>query len=136
MARPSALLCALLLSSACNASLEVAADAAEGGDIVHKFSELGGKPYKVKVGLKLFTAIFSVRCEDGDHINIREARAVLHYVRWVLRSRARHCRRMVLLVDSKVVVGALGKGESGSRSLNYVLRQIHVLCLPEGCVFL
>jgi hypothetical protein len=47
MARPSALLCALLLSSACNASLEVAADAAEGGDIVHKFSELGGKPYKV-----------------------------------------------------------------------------------------
>ena len=91
-----------------------------------------GTPHPLKIGMGAFTAIFSIECSDSEHINLREARVVLHYVRWLLRARARHNHRVLLLVDSKIVVGALGKGRSGSPSLNNIVRRIACLCFAGG----
>ena len=54
-----------------------------------------------------------LRVDDKEHINIREGRAFLTYLRWLLRSGARHGKRVVVLVDSKVWIGAATKGRSG-----------------------
>ena len=91
-----------------------------------------GNPHNLGIGLAEFTSIFSVRCHDNDHINIRECKALLFYIRWLLRSKARHRHRVIVLVDSKVVVGAVTKGRSGSRLLNMWVRRIHCLCFAGG----
>ena len=43
--------------------------------------------------LEDFTAIFSIPCDNDRHINRREADAVVHYLKWLLRSRGRHRKR-------------------------------------------
>ena len=91
-----------------------------------------GTPHNLGIGLAEFTSIFSIRCHDDDHINIRECKALLFYVRWLLRSQLRHRHRVIVLVDSMVVVGAVTKGRSGSRLLNAWVRRIHCLCFAGG----
>ena len=91
-----------------------------------------GTPLRLAFGFERFEAIFSVRCSDEDHINLREARALLHYLKWVLRSRERHRHRVVVLIDSKVVVGGVCKGRSGSLRLNTFIRKIYCLCFAGG----
>ena len=91
-----------------------------------------GTPCEVGLQTKDFNSIFSVLCHEDEHINLREARAVLLYVRWLLRRRDRHRHRVVILVDSKVVVGAITKGRSGSRVLNSILMKISALCFAGG----
>ena len=76
-----------------------------------------GTPHNLGIGLAEFTSIFSIRCHDDDHINIRECKALLFYVRWLLKSKGRHRHRVIVPVDSKVVVGSVTKGRSGSRIL-------------------
>ena len=76
-----------------------------------------------------FTAIFSIQRSDSEHINSREARAVVRFLKWVLRSSSRHCSKIVLLVDSRVVVGASAKVRSGSFILNAFLRRIAALTM-------
>ena len=69
-----------------------------------------------------------------------EGRALLRYVRWILRSKKRFGHRLVVLLDSKVVIGAVTKGRSSSRPLNALLRQLAALCFAGGlvlhCVFI
>ena len=50
--------------------------------------------------------VLSLRVENHDHINIEEGRAFLRYLRWVLRKPSRFGRRVVVLVDSRVWLGA------------------------------
>ena len=91
-----------------------------------------GSPHLLDAGFERFTTIFSVKLTDDDHINIRECKALLFYLRWLLRARARHRHRVVVLVDSKVVVGAVCKGRSGSPALNAWVRRIHCLAFAGG----
>ena len=98
-----------------------------------------GTPCPLGLRTKDFNSVFTIRCHEDEHINLREARAVLVYLRWLLRSRDRHKRCVVLLVDSKVVVGAITKGRYGSRTLNLLLRKISCLCFAGGlrlCIIL
>ena len=64
---------------------------------------------------------------------------MLCYVRWLLRSRARFGHRVVVLIDSRVVIGAVAKGRSSSTPLNALLRRLAALCFAGGlvlhCVF-
>lgn len=87
-----------------------------------------------------FTAIFSIRVHHPRHINLEEADALIRYVRWVLRSKSRFCHRLVVLVDSKVVIGAVAKGRSSSASLNALVRRLAALCCAGGillhCIFI
>ena len=64
-----------------------------------------GPRHDLKLELRNFDVIFSVRVESPNHINIEEGAAVIRYLRWVLRSTQRFRHRVVLLVDSKVALG-------------------------------
>ena len=87
-----------------------------------------GPRHDLKLPMSAFDVILSVRCTDDDHINLKEARGLLTYVRWVLRTPRHFGHRLVVLVDSKVVVGAVAKGRSSSVPLNRLLRRLAALC--------
>ena len=55
-------------------------------------------------------------------------------MKWVLRSASRFAHRVVVLVDSKVVVGAATKGRSPSVPLNRLLKRLAALCFAGGLV--
>ena len=67
---------------------------------------------------------------DGDHINVKEARAYCADVRRVAADPAEHGSRRVVGLDSRVVTGAVAKGRSSSARLNAPLRRVvpHQLC--------
>ena len=48
-----------------------------------------GSPQQISKRMEDFTAIFSIRCDNDRHINLREADAVVHCLKWMLRSRQR-----------------------------------------------
>ena len=85
------------------------------------------RPHQLGLQLSDFEVMFSLRVEAPRHINLEEAEALLHFVRWVLRSPQRFCHRLVVLMDSRVVIGAVGKGRSGSVPLNRLLRRLAAL---------
>ena len=82
-----------------------------------------------------FTHVFSVKKKRDAHINELEGEAFVLLLRWVLRSRARHCSRIVILVDSAVWLGAASKGRSSS-SLNHLLRRAAMLELAGDLMVL
>ena len=65
-----------------------------------------------------------------DHVNIVEARALLVYIRLCVRE-GRISERILIVIDSGFVKGALRKLRSSSRGLNFVFRQLAGLSL--GC---
>ena len=67
-----------------------------------------------------------------EHINQLELRAVSTAVRWVLSSPSSISRRLLLLSDSQVAVGALTKGRSSAFSLLSRVRPISALLLASG----
>ena len=94
------------------------------------------------LGLQLsdFRVIFSVKIVAPGHINLEEAKALIHLVRWVLRCKRRFCHRLVVLIDSKVVIGGVTKGRSSSVQLNALIRKLGALCFAGNlilhCVFI
>ena len=85
-----------------------------------------GEAHHLDISLGAFVDIFSVKARKGAHINVLEGEAFLIWLRWVLRSRRRHCSRLVVLVDSAVWLGAAAKGRS-STQLNRLLRKAAAL---------
>jgi hypothetical protein len=100
---------------------------ADGDDLAHR-ENLVGQGFPIDLSLSDFEVVVCAKVESPEHINVEEARALLVYVRWVLRSRSRTGRRLVVLLDSMVALGAVSKGRSSSWPLNRVLRQIAALC--------
>ena len=45
-----------------------------------------GAPHHMDLSTDAFATMFSIRCHESEHINLREARALVHYLKWVLRS--------------------------------------------------
>ena len=50
-------------------------------------------------------------------------------VRWVLRDRRRHSKRLVLLVDAQAVLGAAARGRSSAQSIKRTIRRYGALVL-------
>lgn len=73
-----------------------------------------------------FVHVLCVKKRKNAHINLLEGEAFLLLLRWILRSRSRHCSRVVILVDSAVWLGAAVKGRS-STALNRLLRKAAAL---------
>lgn len=70
-------------------------------------------------------------CDQSEHINTLELRALVLFVRWLLSS-PRTCHgRVFVLVDSAVLFSAIRKGRSSSRSLCSLLRVL--CCLQLSC---
>jgi hypothetical protein len=99
-----------------------------------------GPRHILDLALRDFQVVLSVRVTNGQHINVEEGHALIRYVKWILRSRHRFGHRVVILIDSKVVIGAVTKGRSSSMALNAVVRRIAALCFAGGltlhCVFI
>ena len=99
-----------------------------------------GPRHDLHFELRNFDVIFSVHVHAPNHINIEEGVAMIRYLKWVLRSTSRFRHRVVLLVDSKVVLGAVSKGRSSSKALNTIIRRAAALCFAGGlvlhCVFI
>ena len=100
----------------------------EGPDLPDDLLARLGPRHDLQLTLSDFDVIFSVRVETPNHINIEEAGALLRYLRWVLRAKSRFAHRVVLLVDSKVVLGAISKGRSSSKPLNALVRRAAAMC--------
>jgi hypothetical protein len=100
-----------------------------------------GEPHLFDVALDAFTHVFSIESKYPDHINALEGHAFLVMLRWILRSRKRHSKRVVVLLDSAVWLGAASKGRS-CRGLNRLCRkaaalelagdiQVHLILVPS-----
>ena len=85
-----------------------------------------GQAHSIDVSMDEFVHVLSVRKRHAAHINVLEGEAFLLWLRWLLRSRQRHCARTVVLVDSAVWLGAAVKGRS-STQLNRLLRKAAAL---------
>ena len=93
-----------------------------------------GPRHDLRLTLRDFSVVLCVKVDSPGHINLEEANALVGYVRWILRSRARFRHKVVVLIDSKVVIGAVAKGRSSSVPLNRILRRLTALCFAGGLV--
>ena len=91
-------------------------------------SSSSGKGHMLNMKKSDFVHIFSVRSRLRAHINMLEGEAFVLLLRWLLRCRARHSARIVILVDSAVWLGAVAKGRS-STALNRLLKRAAALQL-------
>ena len=111
----------------------------EGQELAEALEMRLGPRHDLGIRLRDFDVIFSVRVVSPGHINLEEGRALITFVKWVLRCERRFRKRVVVLVDSKVVLGACVKGRSSSAPLNALLRRLAALCFAGGlvlhCVF-
>ena len=98
----------------------------DGGTVTGAQAKRLGEAHHLDISMGDFVDIFSVKARKGAHINVLEGEAFLIWLRWVLRSRRRHCSRLVVLVDSAVWLGAAAKGRS-STQLNRLLRKAAAL---------
>ena len=70
--------------------------------------------------------------QDSSHINVAEGMAVLRWLQRACRSGRCWQAKLTIIVDSKVVKGALDKGRSPSVFLNRVVRHIASIALTAG----
>ena len=104
------------------------AELTDGSPVPDSVAKLG-VPQHVAVRAADFKVLFGFAKKHDAHINTLEGRAVLHLLRWILRAPLRHGRRVINLVDSKVVLGALTKGRSSAGPLGRICRQSAALVL-------
>jgi hypothetical protein len=79
-----------------------------------------------------WTTIVAAPWHGEEHINSFEVRSISTAVRWVLSTPVSIGRRLLVLSDSQVAVGALSKGRSSSPLLLRRLRPIAAAVLASG----
>ena len=65
-------------------------------------------------------------------IHILEGEALILTLRWLLRSRANHGKRVIIFVDNQALISALQKGRSRVRSFNRICRRVASLPLVDN----
>jgi hypothetical protein len=84
------------------------------------------------VRTRRWRTIVSAPWMRSEHINVLELRAVDTALRWVASSPLSISRRVLVLSDSQVAIGALNKGRSSAPLLLRRLRAIAALLLAAG----
>ena len=74
------------------------------------------------------TTMFSYRFFEGKHINLLELESLISLLRRFTCKGVRP-RRLLVLVDSRLVPGAVSKGRSSSRKIHFLLRKMGFWCL-------
>ena len=88
-----------------------------------------GRAAAAPLALKLeWTTLFSCRFLTGKHINLLELESLIGLLRRITRAGIR-AKRLLVLVDSRVVLGAFSKGRSSSRKFNFLRRKLGFWCL-------
>ena len=86
-------------------------------------------PAAAPLALKLkWTTLFSYRFLTGKHINLLELESLIVLLRRIAREGI-PAQRLLVLVDSRVVLEAVSEGRSSSRKINFSLRKIRFWCL-------
>eukprot|EP00439_Symbiodinium_sp_Y106_P074706 s3085_g14.t1 len=121
-------------AAACNEStlLSVSRLAERRGDYVRLHQVPGeeteqtriGTPHRLKVSKKAFRTVVSARAGYKAHSGVLEAHGLLLTLKWLTRSRRKHHKKVVILVDAKAVLGAAAKGRTSSPSLRGVIRAV------------
>ena len=75
-----------------------------------------------------WTALCSYRFVTSKHINLLELESLISLLRRIRREGIR-TRRILVFVDSRVVLGAVSKGRSRSRKVNFIFRKLGFWCL-------
>ena len=88
-----------------------------------------GKPHRLAFKKSAFKTLISSKAKWQAHSGLLECHGVLLTVKWICRSRARHHRRAVILVDAKTALGSISKGRSSARALRRTLRSTAAHCL-------
>jgi len=113
----------------------------DGGTLTGEAASRLGEAHNIQISKSDFVDIFSFRAKHGGHINVLEGEAYIMFLRWLLRACANHNRRVVVLLDSSVWLGAAAKGRSSSQ-LNRLLKkaaaltmagnlQLHLIMVPS-----
>ena len=97
-----------------------------------EYDELGVASLVPLLRERRWRTIVSSPWSFTEHINVLELRAVSTALRWILSRPSSLCTRLVVLSDSKVVVGALTKGRSSSQELLRRCRTVSALLLASG----
>ena len=86
-----------------------------------------GRGAGASLALKLnWATMFSHRFFEGKHINLSELESLVSLLRRVTREV--QARRLLVFVDSRVVLGAVSKRRSSSRKTNILLRKLGFWC--------
>jgi hypothetical protein len=88
-----------------------------------------GSPHQLGLAKSAFTTVVQAKKQYAAHSGELEAVGLVLLVKWILRSTARHSKRIVVLVDAKSVLGAASRGRSSAPSLKRVIRQLGALTL-------
>ena len=67
---------------------------------------------------------------EGKHINLLELESLISFLERITSEGIR-ARRLLVVVDSRVVLGAVSKGRSSSREINFLLRKLGFWCLAH-----
>ena len=69
---------------------------------------------------------------EPRRINLQEDQTLLRHLHWTLRSQNIFRHRIVVLLDSKVIIGAVTKDRLSSSGLNAFLRRLATLYFAGG----
>jgi hypothetical protein len=97
------------------------------GDPVPK-SRLG-TPHLLNLKQGDFRTVLSLRAKHVAHISVLEAEAYVLWLKWLLRARNRHSKRVVCLNDSKSTLGSMAKGRTSAPGLRRAVRQAAALTM-------
>ena len=93
-----------------------------------------GTPHRLHLPKQAFKKVISSRARWQAHSGVLEAHGLLLALKWAARSRASFHKKLVVLVDAKVVLGAASKGRTSAPALRGVIRAISAHSL--ACDFL
>ncbi|CAE7542598.1 unnamed protein product [Symbiodinium natans] len=91
-----------------------------------------GVPSRLSATEKDFKTVISSKAKWPAHSGVLEAHAYLLALRWVARHAAKHGSKVPLLVDAKVVVGAVTKGRSSAKALRHALRSVAAVSMAAN----
>ncbi len=90
-----------------------------------------GKPHLLGLAKSDFRDILSLRASEVEHPGVMELKGVLLALRWLLRSRSRFHKRILLLVDAKAALSAVAKGRTNAPSFRRTLGSINAHLLAS-----
>ena len=91
-----------------------------------------GEPRVLLVSMRCFSIAISCRAEFGGHPGLLEALAVKLALEWGCRNADHIGKRIVMLINTRAVSGAISKGRSSARTLQRIVRRISALALATN----
>ena len=76
-----------------------------------------------------FRPVLAQRAKYKAHSGALEATGVTLAVRWILRDRRRHGKRVAMLVDAQAVLGAAARGRSSAKTFGREIKRLAALAL-------